>query len=67
VGVELALSGSESLEAVTKLEEIGYRMGIQGVPFFIVGGKYAISGAQPPEFWRKALPRVAAEMATATP
>jgi predicted DsbA family dithiol-disulfide isomerase len=24
-------------------------MGITGVPFFIINGKYAFSGAQPPE------------------
>ena len=36
-------------------------MGIQGVPFFILLQKYGVSGAQPPEFWRDALPRIAAE------
>ena len=39
-------------------------MGIQGVPFFILLGKYGISGAQPPEFWREALPKIAAEAAS---
>jgi predicted DsbA family dithiol-disulfide isomerase len=37
-------------------------MGIEGVPFFIVLGKYGVSGAQPPEFWREALPKIAAQM-----
>ena len=60
-GVERALGETESLEAVVELEQQGYRMGIQGVPFFIVSQKYGISGAQPPEFWRDALPRIAAE------
>src|SRR4029078_12390157 len=55
-GVDRALTGSDSLEAVTKLEQQGYAMGIQGVPFFILLAKYGISGAQPPEFWREALP-----------
>jgi predicted DsbA family dithiol-disulfide isomerase len=64
-GVEGALTGGDSLDAVTQLEQQGYRMGIQGVPFFILLQKYAVSGAQPPEFWRDALPRIAAEAATA--
>jgi len=50
---------------VTRLEQQGYAMGIQGVPFFILLEKYAISGAQPPEFWREALPKIAAEASAA--
>jgi predicted DsbA family dithiol-disulfide isomerase len=60
-GVEQALSGADSLEAVVDLEEQGRRLGIQGVPFFVLLGKYGISGAQPPEFWRETLPKIAAE------
>jgi predicted DsbA family dithiol-disulfide isomerase len=60
-GVDRALTGPDSLEAVTRLEQQGYGMGIQGVPFFILLAKYSISGAQPPEFWREALPKIAAE------
>lgn len=63
-GVREALTGSASLETVTGLEQQGYGMGIQGVPFFILMAKYAISGAQPPEFWREALPKIAAEAAS---
>jgi predicted DsbA family dithiol-disulfide isomerase len=56
-----ALTDPDSLEAVVDLEQQGYRLGIQGVPFFILSQKYGVSGAQPPEFWRDALPRIAAE------
>jgi predicted DsbA family dithiol-disulfide isomerase len=59
--VEAALGSSESLDAVSKLEQQGYAMGIQGVPFFILRARYGVSGAQPPEFWREALPKIAAE------
>ena len=62
-GVAQALDGSESLDAVMALVERGRSMGIQGVPFFILLGKYGVSGAQPPEFWREALPKIAAEAA----
>jgi predicted DsbA family dithiol-disulfide isomerase len=60
-GVKAALTGAESLQAVGELEQQGYAMGIQGVPFFILLAKYGISGAQPPQFWRETLPKVAAE------
>ncbi len=62
-GVAQALDSTESLDAVMQLEERGRGMGIQGVPFFILLGKYGVSGAQPPEFWREALPKIAAEAA----
>jgi predicted DsbA family dithiol-disulfide isomerase len=57
-----ALDGEASLEAVLDLEDAGIRMGIRGVPFFVLAGKYAISGAQPAELWQDALPRIAAEL-----
>lgn len=64
--VAAALTDRDSLDAVTQLEQQGYRMGIQGVPFFILLEKYQVSGAQPPEFWRDALPRLAAEASAAS-
>lgn len=57
-----ALDDEQSLEAVLDLEDDGLRMGIRGVPFFLLIDKYAISGAQPPELWRDALPQIAAEL-----
>lgn len=64
-GAARALADEESLEAVLDLEDAGIRMGIRGVPFFVLMNKYAISGAQPPELWRDALPRIAAEATSA--
>jgi predicted DsbA family dithiol-disulfide isomerase len=66
-GVTRALDGAESLDAVVELEEQGRSMGIQGVPFFVLLGKYGVSGAQPPEYWREALPKIAAEAASGQP
>src|SRR6516162_1338637 len=60
-GAERALAEPASLEAVRTLEQQGYAMGIEGVPFFILLAKYGVSGAQPSAFWREALPKVAAE------
>ncbi len=65
-GVGTAMTDDRSLEAVVDLEQQGYRLGIQGVPFFILLQKYGVSGAQPPEFWHEALPKIAAEAATAS-
>jgi len=62
-----ALADPASLEAVRTLEQQGYAMGIEGVPFFILLAKYGVSGAQPAEFWREALPKVAAEASQAEP
>jgi predicted DsbA family dithiol-disulfide isomerase len=56
------LEDERSLEAVLDLEDAGIRMGIRGVPFFLLINKYAISGAQPAELWQDALPRIAAEL-----
>ena len=67
VPAKVALYDEESLEAVLNLEDAGIRMGIRGVPFFILVDKYAVSGAQPPELWRDALPRIVAESRTGTP
>lgn len=57
------LDAEHTLEAVLDLEDAGIRMGVRGVPFFILIDKYAVSGAQPPEVWRDALPKIAAEIA----
>lgn len=38
------------------------QMGVSGVPFFIIAGKYGISGAQPPEVMANALRQISAEM-----
>jgi predicted DsbA family dithiol-disulfide isomerase len=65
-GVSNALSSMESLEAVVDLERQGLRLGIQGVPFFILAQKYQVSGAQPTQFWLDALPRIAVEATTAS-
>ena len=37
------------------------QIGVQGVPFFVINRKYAISGAQPAETFAEALQKVAEE------
>jgi predicted DsbA family dithiol-disulfide isomerase len=46
-------------EQVEAEVQAAYRMGITGVPFFLIDQKYAFSGAQPPEVILEVLRRVA--------
>ena len=48
------LEGDRGLEAVRVREEQARRLGVSGVPFFVVNGSVALSGAQPPELFLEA-------------
>ncbi len=53
------LDADTDVEAVkAEIEEAG-RIGVTGVPFYILAGKYAISGAQPTEVFTGAIRQVA--------
>ena len=56
-----SLSAEEYLADVRADESAAAANGIRGVPFFVVNGRYAISGAQPPEVFAQALAQVAAD------
>jgi predicted DsbA family dithiol-disulfide isomerase len=47
--VQAVLDGDAYADAVRADEQQAARYGITGVPFFVADGKYAVSGAQPPE------------------
>jgi predicted DsbA family dithiol-disulfide isomerase len=47
--VEQLLAGDEATEAVNSDEMEAHALGIQGVPAFLVNGRYLFSGAQTPE------------------
>jgi predicted DsbA family dithiol-disulfide isomerase len=49
-------------DEVRELEEEARSLGIQGVPFFVFGSKYAVSGAQPPELLLGALEKAWSEL-----
>ena len=54
-GEVAAYLASPAGTAEVRAEEAHYRaLGVRGVPFFIVDGKYALSGAQPPDAFREA-------------
>ena len=55
------LSGDAYAAAVRADEHEARRLGIHGVPFFVLGGRYGVSGAQPVEVLQQALSAARAE------
>jgi predicted DsbA family dithiol-disulfide isomerase len=53
--VRATLSTDAHAAAVRADEDEARRIGIQGVPFFVLGGRYAVSGAQPADLLLDAL------------
>tara|TARA_R110002012_G_scaffold60002_1_gene156999 strand:- start:128 stop:769 length:642 start_codon:yes stop_codon:yes gene_type:complete len=49
------LATDEDMEDIRKRDSHSREMGINSVPTFIVGGRHAVPGAQPPELWKKVL------------
>jgi predicted DsbA family dithiol-disulfide isomerase len=63
--VRAFLAGDEGDAEVRAEDAFARRVGIQGVPCFVIERKYAISGAQPPEAFAEVFARVRAESADA--
>jgi predicted DsbA family dithiol-disulfide isomerase len=57
--------GDRHGDAVREDELLGQRLGIQGVPFFVLDRRYGVSGAQPAEVLLAALERAWGERAAA--
>jgi predicted DsbA family dithiol-disulfide isomerase len=60
--VDELLEGDKGLDVVRSGEEQARRLGGSGVPFFVVNGKVALSGAQPPELFLQAFERAGEEV-----
>ncbi|KPB06451.1 DsbA family oxidoreductase [Bacillus sp. CHD6a] len=58
VEVEEVLAGDAFEKDVRFDQREAREIGVQGVPFFVLNSKYAISGAQPPEVFAEALAKV---------
>jgi predicted DsbA family dithiol-disulfide isomerase len=58
-----SLEEEEFLPGVRADQQVAAQLGIRGVPFFLIGGRYGISGAQPPEVFTKALTQYEADRA----
>ena len=65
--VQAVLTGDAYADAVRADEQQAARYGITGVPFFVADGKYAVSGAQPPETLLQLLQRAYDERSRLTP
>ena len=59
--VRAVLESGQYAQDVRQDEAQAQALGISGVPFFVLGGKYGVSGAQGPEVLRGALEQVWAE------
>jgi predicted DsbA family dithiol-disulfide isomerase len=54
------LAGDRGAAEVRRGKQQGQRLGISGVPFFVINGEVALSGAQPPEMFRAAIEQATA-------
>ncbi|HEX2765196.1 MAG TPA: DsbA family oxidoreductase [Candidatus Limnocylindria bacterium] len=63
--VKRSLAADEHLDDVRADQALARAYGIGGVPFFVIDGRYAVSGAQPAEVFVQALDMVARERAAA--
>lgn len=61
--VQQFLASDQGVEEVRAEEAAGHRMGIRGVPYFVLNGRYAISGAQPPDRFVSALQKAEVDRA----
>ncbi len=61
--VRAALDSDQDIAEIDREVEAAKEAGIQGVPCFILDGKYAISGAQAPEALAQAIEQVSAQAA----
>jgi predicted DsbA family dithiol-disulfide isomerase len=56
-----SLLDDQYLGAVDADQRLAAQYGIQAVPFFVIDGRYGVSGAQPAEVFAEALAKVAGE------
>ena len=61
--VRQRLAGDEDVDVVSAEARSFETAGVNGVPYFILGGIFAVSGAQEPEYLVEAIERTVAERA----
>ena len=57
------LDSEEFAPEVREREDFWRRQGVNGVPFVVINGRYAVEGAQSPETFEQALRQIAADQA----
>jgi predicted DsbA family dithiol-disulfide isomerase len=60
--VRARLATDEAAQQVMDDAAHGQQLGVTGVPFFVFGNKYGVSGAQPPEMILQVMNRVQEEI-----
>ena len=58
--VRRLLTSDADIEEIRKRDTAAREMGISSVPTFIVAGRHAVPGAQPPELWTKVIAEIRA-------
>jgi predicted DsbA family dithiol-disulfide isomerase len=53
------LATDEDKQSIRDRDAHSRQMGVSAVPTFIVGGRHAVPGAQPPELWAKVIAEIA--------
>jgi predicted DsbA family dithiol-disulfide isomerase len=59
--VQRYLASDRNRDAVIDSQRTAAELGISGVPFFVLGGRYGVSGAQPEDVFTRAIDRASAE------
>ena len=57
--VRTGLASDQDVAEIEREAQSAKEAGIEGVPCFIFGGKFAVSGAQSPEYLAQAIDRMA--------
>ena len=64
--VQRLLATDEDLEGIAAKDKGFREMGVNSVPTFIIAGKHAVPGAQPPELWRQVISDLVAQLDAAS-
>lgn len=56
------LASDTDIAEIQSRDEHSRRMGVNSVPTFIVAGRHAVPGAQPPELWAKVIEDITAQL-----
>lgn len=58
--IRARLDSDEDAEAIARADATARARGVRGVPTFVIGGEYVVTGAQPAEFWLQVIDELAA-------
>lgn len=61
------LDGGDGFAAVEESQRVAGELGVRGVPFYILGGRYSVSGAQPADVLARAIAGIVLEQSGTAP